>query len=437
MAQDSIRDCHATSCGIDAYYNSIAELVSRDDSDSFRRREQDFSRSGPLSPEILVTLLLYLVADAGRRGYQPLLDAFWDECRTFDLALPTEQPVSASAFCQARMKVEPDLIRRLLHDRAESFDSQHGLDFRLKGHRVIACDGSKVSVRRSDELWDALGGPEGGHCPQMLLSTLYDVLSGVPIDVRVAPTDCSERAELLAMLDHLHPGDILVLDRGYPSFEVLQELLRRGIHFVIRNPARCTFKPVERFLEDGETDGIVELCPPGRPHATEESVRVRIHVAHRDGLPPLIVLTDLPPEEFTGTELQEVYRSRWAVEEFYKVGKGDYLGQGQFHAMTLQGLKQEVYAFALYIALTRQLTASAATAAGTSPRRISQKGSILAVAAYLTRLLLEQRPDEYEHILDRLFDRIARNAAKARPGRSYPRRSYKPTPRWGSAGRRA
>ena len=86
MAQDSIRDCHATSCGIDAYYNSIAELVSRDDSDSFRRREQDFSRSGPLSPEILVTLLLYLVADAGRRGYQPLLDAF-------DLALPTEQPV--------------------------------------------------------------------------------------------------------------------------------------------------------------------------------------------------------------------------------------------------------------------------------------------------------------------------------------------------------
>ena len=411
-------------------------MLSSGDSGSFRSREQDFSRRGPLSPELLVTLLLYLVADAGRRGYQPLLDAFWDECRTFDLPLPTERPVSASAFCQARMKIEPDLIRRLLHDRAESFDSQHGREFRLKGHRVVACDGSKVNVRRSDELWDALGGPEGGHCPQMLLSTLYDVLSGVPLDVRVAPTHCSERAELVAMLDRLHPGDILVLDRGYPSFEILRELLRRGIRFVIRNPARCTFKAVERFLDEGKTDGIIELCPPGKPEATEEAIRVRIHVAQRDGLPPLILLTDLSPDEFTGSELEEIYRSRWAVEEFYKVGKGDYIGQAQFHSMTLKGLKQEVYAFALYIALTRQLTASAAKAAGTSPRNISQKGSILSVAAYLTRLLLERRPEECSRILDRVLERIARNTTKERPGRSHPRRSFKPTPRWGSAGRR-
>jgi len=176
----------------------------------------------------------------------------------------------------------------------------------------------------------------------MLLSTLYDVLSGVPLDVRVSPTDCSERAELLAMLDRLHPGDILVLDRGYPSFEVLRELLRRDIHFVIRNPARCTFKAVERFLDEGKADGIIKLCPPGKPLATEEAIRVRIHVAHRDGLLPLILLTDLSPDEFTGSEFEEIYRSRWAVEEFYKVGKGDYLGQGQFHAMTIKGLKQEV-----------------------------------------------------------------------------------------------
>jgi hypothetical protein len=334
------------------------------------------------------------------------------------------------------MKIEPYAIRQLLRDRVESFDSQHGRDYRLKGHRVVACDGAKVNVRRSDELWDALGGPEGGHCPQMLLSTLYDVLSGVPLDVRVAPTGCSERAELLAMLDRLHPGDILVLDRGYPSYEILRELLRRGIHFVIRNPARSTFKAVERFLDEGKTDGIINICPPRKPQATEESILVRIHVTHRDGLPPLILLTDLSLDEFPGPELEEVYRSRWAVEEFYKVAKGEYLGQGQFHAMTLRGLKQEVYAFALFVALTRQLTATAAKAAETSARNISQKGSILAVAAYLTRLLLEQQPAEFGRIMHHVLDRIARNTTKLRPGRSYPRRSFKPTPRWGPSGRR-
>ena len=205
---------------------------------------------------------------------------------------------------------------------------------------------------------------------------------------------------------------------------------------MIRNPVRSTFKAVERFLDKGKTDGIIELCPSGRLQATKGAIRVRIRVAHRDGLAPLILLTDLSQDEFTGSELEEIYRSRWAVEEFYKVGKGDYLGQGQFHAMTLKGLKQEVCAFALYITLTRQLTASAAKAAGTSPRNISQKGSILSVAAYLTRLLLERRPAECSRILDRVMNRIARNTTKERPGRSYPRRSFKPTPRWGAAGSR-
>ena len=241
MARSSKSDPHASLCGIEIYFNLIDGLLSSDESASFRVRRRDFSRSGPLSPEIMVTLLLFLVADAGRRGYQALLDAFWDECRSFDLPLPTERPVSVSAFCQARMKIEPDLIRRLLHDFVLSFEAQHGQDFRLKGHRVIACDGSKVSVRRSDELWDALGGPKGGHCPQMLLSTLCDVLSGVALDVAVAPTDCSERAELLGMLDQLRAGDILVLDRGYPSREIFSELRRRGIHFVIRNPASRSY----------------------------------------------------------------------------------------------------------------------------------------------------------------------------------------------------
>ncbi len=414
----------------------ITTLLSSDEAGSFRTRKQDFSRKGPLSPGILITLLLYLVADSGRRGYKALLDAFWDECRTFGLPLPTEKPVSASAFCQARMKIEPQLVRRLLHESVDRFDAQHGQDFRLKGHRVVACDGSKVNVRRSDELFDALGTPKGGHCPQMLLSTLYDVLSGVPLEVSVAPTDCSERAELVSMLDQLRPGDILVLDRGYPSFEIFKELRRRGIHFVIRNPVACTFKAVERFLGEGKVDGSGLFPNTESPDRTEEALTLRIHVTRRDNLPPLILISDLCPEKFSGLELEEIYHLRWAVEELYKLGKGEYAGQGQFHAMTLDGLKQEVYAFALYITIARHLTATAARAFGTHPRKLSQKRSILAVAAYLTRLLLEQRSHELGEIFDRLIERIARNKTKARPGRSYPRRSFKPAPRWGSTGRR-
>ena len=46
-----------------------------------------------------------MVADGNRRGYRHLLDAFWDECASHHVLLPTERPVSAPAFCQARSKL--------------------------------------------------------------------------------------------------------------------------------------------------------------------------------------------------------------------------------------------------------------------------------------------------------------------------------------------
>ncbi|MFN9974135.1 MAG: hypothetical protein ACK58T_29980, partial [Phycisphaerae bacterium] len=36
---------------------------------SSRSKATDFTRAGPLTPELLITLLLFMAADAGRRGY--------------------------------------------------------------------------------------------------------------------------------------------------------------------------------------------------------------------------------------------------------------------------------------------------------------------------------------------------------------------------------
>ena len=60
-----------------------------------------------LTPDLLVVLLLFMVGDGHRRGYRHILDAFWDQCASHGVPLPTEKPVSASAFSQARGKL-PD-----------------------------------------------------------------------------------------------------------------------------------------------------------------------------------------------------------------------------------------------------------------------------------------------------------------------------------------
>jgi hypothetical protein len=398
-------------------------------------KEGDFSRDGVLSLRLMLSLILYMIADAGRKGYKCLLDGFWDECWTLGIDLGREEPVSAEAFCKARMKIPSEMILALVHHAAQQFDLYFGDQFRLKGHRLFAVDGMKMQVSRSDELFDALGWHASGYNPQMLISTLYDVLSGVPHDLRVAPTHTSERAELTSMLDSLHEGDILILDRGYPSFELTAEFLERKLHFVVRLPAG-TFKAVQQFVADGGTDGWVTISAPRHLPGTHPAIRVRVVVHPGKNLKPVVLLTDLGEAEFSWQELGELYHLRWAAEEFYKVEKGDYLGQGQFHSKSYDGLKQEVYAFALFMSITRALTAASAEAAGVTYRHIYQKTAVLAVADYMTRLLLEERKDELRSITEHLLERIARTIVPPRPGRSFPRRSFRPRPPWTPTGKK-
>ena len=312
----------------------------------------------------------------------------------------------------------------------------HGAALRWFGHRVFAVDGAKRSTRRSDELWDALGAPEGGHCPQTLLSTLYNVISGVVHDLTVVPTHASERAELVQMLPRLRAGDVLLLDAGYPSFLIFGELLRRSVHFVIRMPAKGTFTLIERFVESGAKDAIITLQPPRDLPGHLDPISVRVVNCVRPNGEPFVLVTDLLDPKYTPEILDELYHRRWQVEELYKIEAGDYLNQRQFHAKSFDGVKQEAYAFGLFITLSRLFMASASESAGVPFVDLSQKRSILAVAAYITRVFLLNDRAKLERIIGRLLARIARNLDPKRPGRSYPRRSFRPRPPWGSKGKR-
>lgn len=436
MARLSQSECHAIQASLGKHFSKLSELLANDSEQTFTVSPQAFTRGGVLSPELLVTLLLYLVADAGRRGYHNLLDAFWDEAADHGIPLPRATPVSAAAFCKARYKIQPDLLRHLLHQVSDEFDARRGKKHRWYGMRVFAVDGSWMSLQRSDELWLQWGGPEDAHNPQMLVCTLFDVLAEIPFDVAIGPCASSERQHLMDLLPRLRRGDLLVLDRGYPSYEVFCELQRRGIHFVIRMPSRSTFHEVERFVASAAVDERLLLQAPDRARdGLPPSLELRAICCDRSDADVLVLLTDLFDRRMTPQTFDDLYHRRWQVEEFFKVEKGAYLGQGQFHAQYAVGVEQEVYAFALLLALSRSLMASAARVGDTPYDELSQKTSLLAVCSYLSRLTLDSTgPDAFAFVAA-LLRRIERTRIPKRPGRSFRRRSFKPRPRWGPAGK--
>jgi hypothetical protein len=133
--------------------------------------------------------------------------------------------------------------------------------------------------------------------------------------------------------------------------------------------------------------------------------------------------------------VRELYHLRWETEEFFKLMKSDYIGQGLFRSKMPAGVEQEIHALVLFLAIARVLMASAEKATGVDYSELSQKAAILGLAAYVTRIFLENDATAAAQHLTSLIGRIVRTREKPRQGRSAPRVSFKPRLRWGPTGR--
>lgn len=400
-------------------------------------------RRGLLSPRLIVELLLYQSWRGGHCGYRRMLDGFWEDAACAGVQLPSVDPVSAQAFSQARRKLPSAVVHEVLLAAAQLLEEDHGSDSRWHGRRLLAVDGAQRHCRSTPELIHAFGRPPGAHYPGLHVTALYDVIAETPVDAVVGPAGSDERGALITVSRSLRPADVVVGDRGYPSFDVFAWLISSGVDFVMRLPLKSTFGPAMEFLADGKKDAVVELkrhdhcqCP-----AEIDSLQVRLVHVERDGdTDPWLLVTSLSGEDFGPELIAEAYTLRWRVEEFFKLLAREYMDQEMFHSKCADGVRQEVFAQMTLVVMARAAALAAATAiaaAGVPPRRLSLKATVLAVGGALVRLLRAEQDDALTDFLGRLVRRLAREPDVPRPGRSARRRSLLPRRKWDRKGRRS
>jgi len=376
-----------------------------------------------------------MVGDANRRGYALLLDKFWDECKSHSITLPTAKPVSAAALCQARSKISTDLLRHLVQSASARFEDSFDELSRWHGRRVFAVDGSKFSLSRSVDLDRHFGRPQRGNTPHATVSALVNVMNGLPYDLVIGPASSDERELAMQHLDVVERGDVLVMDRGYPSEKLLRDLSNLGIDFLVRVPTRKPWNIVRDFLESGKNDRCIRL-KTNKTSPKCEPVDVRLIKSTAPDGDEAVYLTSLRKAHVSRHQIVKLYRKRWEVEELYKVKKANYFNPSQFHARSPHGVKQEILAQALFVVLSRFLMATAARSGEHAYRDLSVKNAILCLSEYITRICItDPRAYHAERLVD-LLDRLDKVLNKRRPGRIFPRRSFKPNPKWGASGRR-
>lgn len=378
-----------------------------------------------------------MIADGNRVGATHYLRDFWESARRAGVVMPQDDPISASALTQARAKLSGVVMRELLWKLVQQLPN--GCNARRaptwRGRRVFAVDGKKANVNRSDELRTEFGTPEGCYCPQILYSVLFDCCARMPVDYEVDGHRASERDHLARMLDSIDEGAIVVLDRGYPSHEVIAELAGRPLDFLIRLPCSNSFAAIDEFLASGARDQRVALMRRAANGDDELTAHVRLVRIDRGG-ETLVFATSLSSREVDRRGVDELYHLRWQAEECFKAISTGPLSQGLFRARTANSVRQDVGAAILYYAISRVLAGAATDHIDDERCHANQRASILEVTRILSPVILAADPEEAVLLIEASLRHLSKLRSRERPGRTHPRRSYTPAPKWSPGGRR-
>lgn len=264
------------------------------------------------------------------------------------------QYVTKGAFSQARVKLKPEAFVELNQIGVNNF-YRNAPWLNWRGFRLLAADGSTAVLPNHSSVAEEFGLTGFGMYANSnrsvaRISVLYDVLNFITIDGQIASYDTSERSLLQEHLKCIRPGsDLLILDRGYPSYGLMFQLQALGIHYCIRLRDDWWLE-VRKMLEEGKTQKEVLFHLPkdekelrSKYPDADTAIRCRIiAVTHSDGSQQ-ILCTSLSEEQAPAECFAELYHFRWNIEEGYKLYKCR-MELEAFSGKTALAVKQDFYA---------------------------------------------------------------------------------------------
>lgn len=412
------------------YFSKFLPDFLKDDE---KQNKNDFTRKRKLSLPIVIMILFNLVKDRNTKGYEITMNQFWSECKRFKIGIVDGgYPPSKSALTQARKKIKPKFFKKILMNSALQFETKYKEKYLWKGLRVIACDGSKYTLPASKDLIKSFGrqncGKVDAHYPQALVSLLFNVRSKIVYDVNIEKCKGNERKDFLKLSNLLNINDLVILDRGYPSYEVIKELMEKNIDFLIRMPVGNSFKIIDDFKNSNKIDAIYEL-----EISKWKKIKVRLlKIELPNGEQRIFITSLLDKKKYSHKEMTDLYYERWEIEIQYYKNKYLFYVEN-FHSKNSDGIKQEIYAQLFLSNLTRIVINDAEIDDIDEVEKDDEpafKNAVYTVERYFNEIILRKDKNIIKDLYQDILKEVKRIRYKKRKGRKLPRRSYKPISKW-------
>jgi hypothetical protein len=234
---------------------------------------------------------------------------------------------TSSAFIQNRKKIDPKIFNRLSEVIIENFYTADNdtLNY-FHGFRILAVDGSWLTLPSNDELkksFGAIKNKSGVEVIQAKSSVLYDVLNEIALDAILNSLDTGERELALQHQRQWKNGDLIIYDRGYPSYDFIYEHVKGKVDCLIRVTVNSS-AIVRTFLEGGKKSVVTDIYPgknvsfKDKDYTRHTGLKVRlIRVELPTGEVEVLITTLLDSQKYPAKMFKELYFLRWGVETFY------------------------------------------------------------------------------------------------------------------------
>ncbi len=385
-------------------------------------------------------LVLFLLGNL-KGSYNRELDRFFQQTNGSGIG---DSEITKSAVTIARKYLMPETFLDLNDQTIKIYEKLAPLKT-WHGFRLLSIDGTLLRLPNVKEIYEHFGGRSGGQgipCPMARMSELYDPLNQLTIRGIITSIHVGEREHAYQLLPYLKPNDLLLLDRGYPSFSLFKTITSLRGHLCARMTTH--WKVVKDFLSTGLEEQIITLsadqkaineCMDMKLDQTPISMRL-LKILLPSGETEILITTLTDLETYPHELFVDLYHQRWFVEEDYKTLKLP-LEVENFTGKTVHSIFQDCYAQILAKNITVILSAEARNQIkqkgkkGKFVHQINFTNALSKTKEIMIRLFLATR-SELDKLLGTLYSLYCKRTEPVRPGRSFPRnhRIYKRVYHW-------
>lgn len=349
-----------------------------------------------------------------------------------DIPEPTD-----SAFTKARRRLGVAPLRQLFREVARPLAAPGTPGAFYRGRRLMGIDGTTFDVPDTPENERIFG--RGGNrrspnaFPQVRVLALCELGTHALCDFALRPIRGSEQRMVPHPLPSLHPGMLLLWDRGFFGFDLIDSVLRRGCHLPARvKTGQLVFRRL-RTLPDGSYLTTIYPSAGDRFHDRHGRIVRIIEYTHNDPNRPghgvtNRLLTDVQdPIELPALEAAALYHERWEEELAFDELKTHLNGRELLpRSKTPRGVVRELYGLFLAHRVLRQVMLDAAATQQLDPDRLSFTNSLRVLQCQLHEAPAHTAAAWYQRVLAE----VGRQQLRPRRNRWYPRVVKRKMKKW-------